>query len=150
MENDRSYIISISYGKGCYRHIKIDVDSSLYDLHEAILTAFDFIDDHAHAFFMNNLIWDEDDSYYSEHIEDEEQYTCDYKLSELDLEPGDVFKYVFDFGDEWVFQCKVLNIIDERTDIPEVIREKGEPPMQYESAAYEYNDDDEDEDDFDG
>ncbi len=145
MEKEKSYVISVSHGRCCYRHIKIDAECTLYDLHETILIAFDFIDDHAHAFFMNNRIWDCDRSYYSDNIDDEETYTCDYTLDELLLEVGDVFKYVFDFGDEWIFQCKVLRILDEETDIPEVIKERGDPPSQYGGAYAEFEECDDDE-----
>ena len=128
---DKSYVISVSCGTGCYRHIRISAGMTLFNLHEAIMDAFEFIDDHAHAFFMNNRIWDVHESYYSDMIEDEERYTPDYELHEFELEVGRKFKYVFDFGDEWVFECKLLKILDETTKEPEVIREKGEPPVQY-------------------
>ena len=45
-----SYVISVSVGTGCYRHIQISQKASLFRLHEAILEAFEFEDDHAHAF----------------------------------------------------------------------------------------------------
>jgi hypothetical protein len=40
-------------------------------LHSAILDAFDFDDDHAHAFFMDNHIWSDNDSYYCDLLEEE-------------------------------------------------------------------------------
>ncbi len=36
----KSYVISVSLGTGCYRHIKIDADSALSQLSSAILDAF--------------------------------------------------------------------------------------------------------------
>ena len=50
----RSYVISVSLAKGCYRHIRIPATATLYQLHKAILTAVAFEDDHANAFFMDN------------------------------------------------------------------------------------------------
>lgn len=145
IQTSHTYVVSVSCGTACYRHIRISAGMTLFDLHEAIIDAFEFIDDHAHAFFMNNRIWDDDDSYYSDMIEEEERFTTDYKLHELELEVGSKFKYVFDFGDEWVFECKLLKILDETTKVPEVILEKGEPPLQY-----DYDDEDDDyEDDED-
>lgn len=41
------------------------------------------------------------------------------------------FKFLFDFGDEWLFQCKVLRVLKEGTEEPEVIKSKGEAPKQY-------------------
>ncbi len=37
----KSYVISVSLGTGCYRHIKIDADSALSQLSSAILDAFE-------------------------------------------------------------------------------------------------------------
>ena len=36
-----SYVISVSVGTGCYRHIQISKNATLYKLHEAILDAFE-------------------------------------------------------------------------------------------------------------
>ena len=41
-----SYIISVSVGTGCYRHLRISGCETLNDLAEAILRAFDFDNDH--------------------------------------------------------------------------------------------------------
>ena len=103
----KSYVISASLGAGCYRHIRTGDQETLDRLHELILDAFDFDDDHAHAFFM------------------------DVTLRQLRLKKGDKFKFLFDFGDEWRFQCRVLRELEERTDIPGVIRTVGEAPEQY-------------------
>jgi hypothetical protein len=52
----------------------------------------------------------------------------------LGLTVGKQFKYLFDFGDEWRFQCKVLQLIEGEVDDPEVVRSVGEAPKQYEST----------------
>ncbi len=44
----KSYVISVSLGTGCYRHIQISAGATLNKLHKAILGAFGFEDDHAH------------------------------------------------------------------------------------------------------
>lgn len=49
-----SYVISVSVGTGCYRHIQISKSATFYKLHKAIISAFDFGDDHAHAFMLRN------------------------------------------------------------------------------------------------
>ena len=126
-----SYVISVSSGTGCYRHIQISGDSTLFGLHGAILDAFGFMDDHAHAFFMDNRSWSNDDSYYAEDVERDLRLTVDYTLSQVNLYKGKQFKYIFDFGDEWIFQCKVLKVTDENTPEPLVVRSKGEAPEQY-------------------
>lgn len=132
-----SYVISVSAGTGCYRHIQISKSATLYKLHKAIISAFDFEDDHAHAFFMDNHYWSGYAAFFSMKMHGDERLTKSYKLEKLNLVKGDQFKYVFDFGDEWRFQCKVLREVDEQLDIPRVIRSVGESPEQYPQWADE-------------
>lgn len=129
----KSMVISISAGSGCYRHLKISDQATLENLSNEILEAFEFINDHAHAFFMNNRPWTEDDCYYAEFVDEDDEYrhTCDFTLKKARLYVDQKFVYVFDFGDDWEFRCRVLNILDEPTEFPEVIRSKGEPPLQF-------------------
>ncbi|MBQ9059621.1 MAG: hypothetical protein IJ128_00580 [Firmicutes bacterium] len=140
-------VLSLSLGKGCYRHLRISEDVMLEDLAEVILWAFGFVNDHAHAFFMDNRIWSRADSYYMAGIDPWERTTDQYRLQDTGLYKDKQFKFVFDFGDEWVFQCKVLQTgleakDDEQLDSAEIIRTKGEPPAQY---GWDLWDEDEDE-----
>ena len=136
-----SYIISVSAGKGCYRHIQINQSATLYKLHQAIIAAFEFDDDHCHAFFMDNKYWGHGDTYFSVKSDSTDRLTKSYRLERLGLEKGSQFKYLFDFGDEWWFQCKVLRTVEERTDIPKVIRSVGEPPVQYPEEEWDEEED---------
>ncbi len=138
----KSYVISVSLAPGCYRHIQIAAGDLLVRLHSAILEAFSFDDDHAHAFFLDNKAWNDAEGYFSDGIDDAERFTDEYTLDALGLRAGRQFKYVFDFGEDWGFQCKVLRELDEETQCARVIRSVGEAPPQY--------GDPEDEDDFDG
>ena len=93
-----SYVISVSLMPGCYRHIQISGNSTLKELHSVIVDAFDFMDDHAHAFFMDNRAWSDEDCYYIKGVEEYEPTTDEYKLCQMNLYKGMQFKYVFDFG----------------------------------------------------
>lgn len=137
----QSYVISVSLGRGCYRHIQIAGNRTLLDLHRAIQDAFAFHDDHLHAFFMDNHSWSARDSYYAEGAEGEKRHTGKCRLSQLDLQKGRQFKYIFDFGDEWTFQCRVLKILEGHVPETAVVRSKGEAPDQY--GAWEDDWDDE-------
>lgn len=128
--NGKSFVISASLGTGCYRHIRIGQGETLERLHEAILDAFGFDDDHAHAFFLDNRAWSQASAFYSRYIEESEHLTNEYKLSEV-LSVGQKFLYIFDFGEEWRFSCKVLRELDEPTEKPQVVRVSGEAPEQY-------------------
>lgn len=131
MSKEQSFIIAVSLRSGCYRHIQISADSTLLTLSSIILDAFHFMDDHLHAFFMDNKKWSQGDCYYSDGMEDQKRYTSQYKLNQLNLAQGKKFKYVFDFGDEWEFQCRILRVLDSKTDVPKIVKSKGKPPKQY-------------------
>lgn len=128
----QSYVISVFLGTGCYRHIKISDNSTLFELHKAILDAFGFVDDHAHAFFMDNTKWSDQDSYFMEGMEDSRKATQRCRLKQAGLHKDMAFKYVFDFGEEWTFQCKVLKEVEGATEKPVIIKSKGDAPSQYE------------------
>ena len=136
-----SYVISVSLGTGCFRHIQISATDTLFRLHQAILKAFDFEDDHMHAFFMDNKRWSQWDQYVSAKSEPADRLTKRYSLQKAGLAKGKKFLYLFDFGDEWVFQCKVLRELDERTDIPSILRSVGEAPPQYPDYDDEWDED---------
>ncbi|MGN1415278.1 MAG: DUF6930 domain-containing protein [Oscillospiraceae bacterium] len=126
----QTFVISVSLGKGCYRHIRISGDETLEGLHSVILNTFGFEDDHLHAFFLDNKAWSRSSCYFSQYCEGESKASCDYTLSQL-LEEGQKFLYLFDFGDEWRFSCRVLHIYAEPCKMTRIIRSVGEPPEQY-------------------
>lgn len=129
--SNKSYVISVSLFTGCYRHIRISADDTLADLHSAILDAFGFIDDQAHAFFMDNKAWSGADSYSSLSLGGHHRPTQKHALLSLGLVPGKAFKYVFGFDDGCHFQLKVLKVLEESTDRSAVIRQKGDAHTQH-------------------
>ncbi len=96
-------MISVSLGTGCYRHIQISAEATLYKLHKAILDAFGFEDDHAHAFFMDNRLWASKAVCCYPKSEPGDYSSKSRKLEKFRLQKGDKFKYVFDFGGAVVF-----------------------------------------------
>lgn len=122
----RSYVISVSPCTGCYRHIRISAGSSFLQLHKAILNSFDMEDRASHAFFMDNAKWSGRDCYYKEGIESHYRPTKKYRLTHASLYKGMKFKYIYDFHQELVFQCRVLQVLAEDTGTPAVVRSKGE------------------------
>jgi len=144
-----SLVISVSAGTGCYRHIQISKKATLHKLHEAIIAAFDFDDDHLYIFFMDNHYWSHNNVYVREKIRTTDRLAKNCKLEKLNFSKGDQFKYIFDLGDEWRFQCKVLREIEEETLNPIVIRKVGASPEQYPDFDDEWDDEDDDWDDLD-
>ena len=124
---EKSLVLSVSAGPGCYRHIQISDNATLYKLHEAILDSFEFFDDHMHAFFMNNRAWDKDAEFVCPGgaLDYAQGFSDKVKLSKFYLKKGDKFLYIFDFGDDWRFQIKVLRVIDESTKTPTVLKSIG-------------------------
>ncbi|MET3558850.1 hypothetical protein ABID29_001978 [Streptococcus rupicaprae] len=131
MTAKNAWVISVKYGTGCYRHLEVPKERTLAELADDILWAFDFVNDHAHAFFMDNIAWSEGDAYYASYVdlEDEERHTEDTDLTVLSL--GQSFKFVFDFGDDWRFQCKVLRETLSEEKETMMVRCVGESPEQY-------------------
>ena len=138
---DRSLVLSVSAGTGCYRHIQISESATLLRLSSAILNSVDFMDDHLHSFFMNNRAWEPDAEYACPggEMDGARGSTDKVKLSKFNLNKGDKFLYIFDYGDEWRFQIKVLRVIDKPTKKPLVLKSVGE------IHQYGYDDDDEEE-----
>ena len=138
---EKSLVLSVSLGTGCYRHIQISESATLYRLSSAILGSVDFDNDHLHSFFMSNRFWDGDNEYASPDGGDPDGvrgYSDKVKLLKFRLCKGDKFLYLFDYGDEWRFLIKVLRVIDEPTESPVVLKSVGE--------VSQYGDDDWDED----
>ena len=105
-----SFVISVSLGTGCYRHIQISASATLYQLHKAILNAFDFDDDHQHAFFMDNRVWSPVDVYFSSKEKARDRLTKKYTLKQIALAKDRKFKYLFDFGDAQAKEVMVPRI----------------------------------------
>ena len=53
------------------------------------------------------------------------------RLGSLKLKKSQKFSYLFDFGDSWWFEIKVLKLLEERVEQPEIIRSEKEAPKQY-------------------
>lgn len=78
------------------------------------------------------------DAFWDEYLAEEEalgpgnvQVTT---LEELNLETGQEFMYLFDYGDEWRFKVRVHAInenADPDAEYPRLVESVGEPPEQY-------------------
>ncbi len=122
-----TYIFSISYQAGCYRHIRISQDAKLSTLHDAIADAFGLKDGRMHVFFMNNCAWDNTCGYYcTSFSESKNPATDEVRLCDFPLEKGTRFLYIYDFRNEQRFSVKLLRVLEEATKSPMLVRSKGE------------------------
>ena len=129
---ERTYVISVSLGKGLYRHIRLADTESLSNFAEIILQAFEFCNDHLHAFFMDDRVWSDADAYFCGDTQDPYEKTTEKTpLYKAVSDVGHKFKFLFDYGDEWIFQCRLLRIEDGPAGAPTIVRSKGEPIPQY-------------------
>lgn len=94
-----------------------DADVSLFQEHERLLQQ-DCL----------QCIFDEKDMLDEEEAEEVRDYA---RLCDLGLYKDRKFKYLFDFDDEWRFQCKVLRAEPGAVKSPQIIRSKGTAPKQY-------------------
>lgn len=92
--------------------IEIAGEHTLADLHSAIVRAFGFQDEHAHAFFMNGHFWDEEFGVWSL-SERGQRKTHEVTLGALGLGLNRRFVYLFDYGDEQRFDVRVVSVSEE-------------------------------------
>ena len=115
-----------------WRDIELAEDQTLEDLHLAIQQAFGWYDDHLYSFFMNGNAWDkgsEIGSPWSESI----LHTHQVQIDQLDLQEGQTFLYLFDYGDSHEFDVTVkqLDPHAKKGDYPRLVDQQGKAPPQY-------------------
>jgi len=141
------YVLSVSLlsgptskkfaNKEISRVIEIRGDQTLEQLHHAIFKAYDRWDDHMYQFQFGKRPFDPDGPNYGVSSPQQSKKgdgdACTTKLDDLDLNPGRVFGYWFDFGDDWFHQVQVDRIEQAIPTVtyPRVIRRVGKSPPQY-------------------
>jgi hypothetical protein len=119
--------------KGVSRTIELREDQTLEDLHATIREAFGWMDDHLYSFWLDGRFWGDRSTEYTAPVEAEEGVaTADVAVSELGLERGASIAYVFDFGDEWRVELRVLDAgAADSGRYPRIVASKGQAPPQY-------------------
>lgn len=127
---DGLHVFKVSLGSA-WRRMAIPGGVTLEALSEAILEAFDFDNDHLHLFRYRNRfgIFEEVKHPYAE----ESPSTAEVKIGELLLRPGSMLEYLFDFGDNWLFEVRLekLEPVNPKIRKPAVIEQRGQAPPQY-------------------
>src|SRR5215212_3000137 len=121
-----------------YRDIAIRHTQNFYDLHEAILKAYEFDSKHKASFFRSN-----------DHLQRGreitlEVYEKDYKAPPLLMKdttigseirnPNQKFIYLYDFNKNWGFMVELINVSKEenpKISYPSTVRVEGIAPSQY-------------------
>lgn len=107
------------------RTIRIGGSATLDDLCDVMLRSLDFDHDHMYQFCMDNRPYS-NNGYISGKGRDGMPSTRE-KLYRAGLKTGQKFLFIYDFGDDWMFQMEVLSAVNESGNIPaEVLESVGE------------------------
>lgn len=122
--------VGLHYDRGTWRKVALNARHTLEDLHLVIQDAFDFDDDHLYSFYLHpRNEWR--DVYH--HPEFEPPYADEAVIGDLGLAPGRKFRYLFDFGANWVFGIVLEEIREGEKALkaPKVLEQHGKAPKQY-------------------
>jgi len=121
-----------------YRDVVIRHTQSFFELHEAILKAYEFDNKHKATFFRSNDHWQRGREISLE------VYEKDYKAAPLLMKdttvgseiknPGQKFIYNYDFNKNWSFMIELINVSKEenaKLSYPATVRTEGIAPSQY-------------------
>ena len=121
-----------------YRDVAIRHKQTFFELHEAILKAYEFDSKHAATFYRSNNNWQRGREITLE------PYQKQYKAPPLLMKETTIgseikdtnqrFIYVYDFTKNWVFLIELINVSKEenpKISYPAVVRREGIAPSQY-------------------
>jgi len=140
--------VKLGYDKRVWRRIEILGSQNLHDLSLEITEAFDLLDFHLYSFFMSGRAWDSSTEYVSpDHPQglgwsgDEKRRADEAEICSLELKPKQKFLYLFDYGDEWMFEVQFLKRVasEDGAAYPRITDGRGESPSQYPGDEEEPN-----------
>ena len=121
-----------------YRDVAIRHTQTFFDLHEAILKAYEFDNKHKATFFRSNDHWQRGREISLE------VYEKNYKAQPLLMKdttvgneiknPGQKFVYNYDFNKNWSFLLELISVSKEengKLSYPATVRTEGIAPSQY-------------------
>lgn len=125
-------------GESLFRRvIRINGSATLSELVHASLTSIGFDHDHLYRITYRSANSGTKELFgggWNEWGEDEPM-AREVAIKSADLKPKQTLSLLYDFGDNWRFQIKLLRIesVDEKLKRPEVIESDGTPPQQHPS-----------------
>ena len=121
-----------------YRDVAIKHTQNFFELHEAILKAYEFDNKHQATFFRSNDHWHRGREISLE------QYDKSYKAAPLMMkettigseikDPNQNFIYNYDFNKGWSFLVELINVskeVNPKLTYPAMVRKEGIAPSQY-------------------
>lgn len=122
--------IRVRYGD-CIRIVCMNLSDTLYDLHRTIQSVFEFDDDHLYEFYVGQGMLKETYAPEGAANSGEEIPVEETALGDLGMKKGMKFSYLFDFGDMWWFDIKVLGIGEGSVTSPQLVKAVNPAPQQY-------------------
>jgi len=121
-----------------YRDVAIRHTQSFYDLHEAILKAYEFDNKHKATFYRSNDHWQRGREISLE-VYDREYKAAPLLMKDTSIgseirDPNQKFIYNYDFNKNWSFLVELINVSKEenpRLIYPATVRVEGIAPSQY-------------------
>ena len=122
-----------------YRDIVIKHNQSFFELHQMILSAYEFDSIHQATFFRSNDSWQR-----GREISLEKYDGIEYKVEPLDMfettigseirDTEQKFIYLYDFNKNWSFKVQLIGVSKEENSkitYPSITRKEGIGPSQY-------------------
>jgi len=121
-----------------YRDVAIRHTQSFYELHEAILKAYEFDSKHKATFYRSNDHWQRGREISLE-VYDREYKAAPLLMKDTSIgseirDPNQKFIYNYDFNKNWGFMVELINVSKEenpRLIYPATVRVEGIAPSQY-------------------
>lgn len=118
-----------------WRRVEVPSTLMLDQVHELLQLLFGWYDDHLHRFALGASVWDRDaESFLSGYDQEEGEKDgvpeAEVRLDEVLAEPGDVLRYVYDFGDEWRHALELEKMLPGTCARPRVLAGRHEAPEE--------------------
>jgi hypothetical protein len=121
-----------------YRDIVIKHTQTFFDLHNAILKAYEFDNKHAATFYRSNDNWQRGREIslqkYDKQYKAEPLIMAETTIGSEIKDPNQKFIYTYDFVRGWSFLVELINVSKEetpKTNYPSTARAEGIGPAQY-------------------
>lgn len=128
------FTFKVSLDKNIWRRIAMPASTTLDQLAQCILDAFEFDYDHLYEFVYKNRFGISESIGHPELQRELPITTNEFKVGDLPLQPGAQIYFHYDFGDNWQFDL-LLESVDpaksKKIKKPTVLESKGAPPPQY-------------------
>lgn len=129
-----------------WRRLDLRSDLTLDVVHQVIQDAFGWEDAHLHRFAVGGSVWDRDAQLFLcpfDVAEGEDEGTPEeqVRLDQVLSEPGDVLRYVYDYGDDWQLTLRLEQTLPTEPGTPPAVCVDGERAAPPEDSRFEYMND---------